>query len=271
MATRDTAAEENEQTPRRRPTPRPSVAPGGGRPRVAGQRNRTRPAADEAAVGEAPVDETGDAAGDIADDAADDIAGDEAGDAARNEAGDAATSAERTHRAIRLPRMRLPRPRSGSRRTWLSVSAVLLVVFAVTAAVLGLRLYDGRASDANSADVLRIVPRYASQVLSFDYRHLDTNAAAARPLLSGSYRKDYDQSMTSHAAAWKKYHYVVKSSIASAGVSQASGSQVVVVAFVDQSVSAGTTKIGTAKDLIRLRLTLQRQHGSWLLIKLGSL
>jgi Mce-associated membrane protein len=107
--------------------------------------------------------------------------------------------------------------------------------------------------------------------LSFDYRHLDDNAKAARPLLSGAYRQDYDKSMSEHAAAWKKYHYVVKSTVASAGVSQMSGSQVVVVAFVDQSVSAGTTKIGTAKDLIRLRFTVQHRGGSWLLTKLDSL
>lgn len=235
------ATEGNERSRHRRSAARASVVPAaGGRTRVAGQRSRSREASDA-------VDET---------------------------AHDTQTAEATRQGGAGGPRLRLPgRPslRSGSRRMWLTVSAVLLVVFAGIAAVLGLRVYDGRTSDTNAAAVLRIVPRYASQVLSFDYRQLDRNSAAARPLLSGAYRKDYDQSMTSHAAAWKKYHYVVKSSIASAGVSRASGSEVVVVAFVDQSVSAGTTKIGTAKDLIRLRLTLRRQNGTWLLTKLDSL
>ena len=186
------------------------------------------------------------------------------------------TAASQGHAAPRLARTRrraraAERVRPDRHRITVTVAAVLFVAFAVTAGVLGQRLYQDRVRAANSSDVLKIVPRYASQVLSFDYRQLDANLAAARPLLSGPYRKDYQQSMSDHAAAWKKYHYVVKSSIASAGVSKASGSQVVVVAFVDQSVSAGTTKIGTAQDLIRLRMTIQRQDGKWLLTRLDSL
>ena len=157
-----------------------------------------------------------------------------------------------------------------------------MVAFAVVAGILGSKLYDGRVRASNRADALRVLPRYAAQVLSFDYRHLDANSAAARPLLSGGYRTEYAASMAKNAKQWKQYHYVVKSSVASAGVSQVSGSSAVVVAFVDQTVSAGTTskatgkskaktKTGTAKDLIRLRFTLQREHGKWLLTKLDPL
>jgi Mce-associated membrane protein len=239
------ADEESEQARRRRPAARPSAGPlPAGRNRVAGQRARPRPELD----GES------------------DLLGPN-----EVEAADEPVDTEQHQR--RRPSLRLPRLGRGRNlgRLPVVISAVLIVVFVVTAGVLGLRLYRGRAAATSSAEVLKIVPRYASQVLSFDYRRLDSNSAAARPLLSGAYRKDYEQSMTSHAAAWKKYHYVVKSKIASAGVSQSSGSRVVVVAFVDQSVSAGTKKSGTAQDLIRLRFTMQRQHGSWLLTKLDSL
>ena len=173
--------------------------------------------------------------------------------------------------------------RPDRRRLAIVVSAVLVVAFAVSAGILGMKLYDGRVRVSNRADALRVLPRYASQVLSFDYRHLDANSAAARPLLSGSYRTEYTASMTKNAAQWRKYHYVVKSKVASAGVSAVSGSKAVVVAFVDQTVSAGTAtaakkngkagkpKTGTAQDLIRLQFTLQREHGEWLLTKLDPL
>ncbi len=183
---------------------------------------------------------------------------------------EAAPEAPRRDLRIHLPRRR-PRTERSTGNRLLVVSGALILIFVVAGAVLGLRLVRNRQQSQDRAVVLRIVPRFASQVLSFDYRHLDDNAKAARPLLSGAYRQDYDKSMTEHATAWKKYHYVVKSSVASAGVSRMSGSQAVVVAFVDQSVSAGTTKIGTAKDLIRLRLTVQHQNGTWLLTKLDSL
>jgi Mce-associated membrane protein len=171
---------------------------------------------------------------------------------------------------IRLPRRR-PRTEPPARNRLVVVSSALIVVFLVTGVVLGLRLVRNRQQSQDRAAVLRVVPRFATEVLSFDYRHLDDNAKAARPLLSGAYRQDYDKSMSEHATAWKKYHYVVKSNVASAGLSRISGSQAVVVAFVDQSVSAGTSKIGTAKDLIRLRFTVQHQNGTWLLTKLDSL
>jgi Mce-associated membrane protein len=224
-----------DETPHRRPTPRPSS--GRGRPRVAGQRGRRQPDS-------APVED--------------------------------ASQPKRAARQWRLRRTKTER--TDRRRLIVAVAAVLTVGFAVVAGIFGTKLYDGRVRNSNRADVLRIVPQYASQVLSFDYRHLADNSAAAKPLLSGAYRTEYAQSMTKNSAQWKKYHYVVKSKVASAGVSQASGSRVVVVAFIDQTVSATSPstakkkgKSGSATEPIRLRLTVQREHGHWLLSKLDAL
>lgn len=217
----------------RRPAPRPSAARG--RPKVAGQRSRRQPAEEAEQV-----------------------------------------EAESQPRRRRFRRTNAERP--DRRRLVVAVAAVLTVGFAVAAGIFGVKLYDGRVRNNNRADVLRIVPQYASQVLSFDYRHLPDNAAAAKPLLSGAYRTEYAQSMSKNAAQWKKYHYVVKSKVASAGVSQVSGSQVVVVAFIDQTVTATSpstakkkAKSGSATEPIRLRLTVQRDHGHWLLSKLDAL
>lgn len=218
-----------------RRVPRPSAARG--RPKVAGQRARRQPES-------VPAEEE--------------------------------PQPQREPRQWRLRRTRTQR--ADRRRLIVAGAGVLTVVFAVAAGIFGMKLYDGRVRNNNRADVLRIVPQYASQVLSFDYRHLSDNAAAAKPLLSGAYRTEYASSMSKNAAQWKKYHYVVKSKVASAGVSQVSGSQVVVVAFIDQTVSATSpstakkkAKSGSATEPIRLRLTIQRQHGHWLLTKLDAL
>jgi len=164
---------------------------------------------------------------------------------------------------------------------WLvpAVAGVLVVVFAAGAIVLGWRLYQGRVRAQNRADVLRIVPKYGAQILSYDYRTLDANAASAHPLLTGGYRGTYDRSMAQYAAQYRKYHFAVKSTVASAGVISASGSSVTVVVFVDQTVTAqappakgkAKPKGGSSSDQIRLRLTFQRQGGHWKVSKLDPL
>jgi hypothetical protein len=62
----------------------------------------------------------------------------------------------------------------------------------------------------------------------------------------------------------------VKSSVSSAGVSDASADQVRVVAFIDQTVTAGVPKSATTQEQIRLALTFERHGGDWLLAKVAA-
>jgi Mce-associated membrane protein len=108
-------------------------------------------------------------------------------------------------------------------------------------------------------------------VLSYDYRRLDADFAAARGHLTGAFKDEYGRTTGKVVAPTaKKYHGVVRASVVkppdggapAASVVSASPDRAVVLLFVNQ-VTTSTQVTGERVDLNRVRMTMTRTPDGW--------
>jgi Mce-associated membrane protein len=112
---------------------------------------------------------------------------------------------------------------------------------------------------------------HAEVILSYDYRHLDADFAAARSTLTGGFARDYKVTTTTLVRPGaEQYHVVVKAEVAAQSVVNATADQVVVLLFVNQTTTS-TRLDGPKVDLNRVRLTLVKRGGDWLVNKVVAL
>jgi Mce-associated membrane protein len=152
-----------------------------------------------------------------------------------------------------------------------AVLAVLVVVGLVAVAVLGWKFRDAGRTDTARTEALAAARNAAPVVLSYDYRHLDKDFAAARSHLTGAFRDQYEKTTkTVVAPTSTKYHGVVKATVAkpsnggapAASVVSASPDKAVVLLFMNQ-VTNSTQVSGPRLDLNRVRMTLENTSEGW--------
>ncbi|MFI7020492.1 hypothetical protein [Streptomyces sp. NPDC050164] len=163
-------------------------------------------------------------------------------------------------------------PGPGGRRRLLTlVLAVLLVVGLAALAALGWQYRDGRLTETARTEALAAARKAAPIVLSYDYRRLDKDFSRARAHLTGDFRDEYGKTTkTVVAPTARKYHGVVKATVAAPGsgaapaasVVSASPDKVVVLLFVNQ-VTESTQVSGSRVDLNRVRMTMDRTGDGW--------
>jgi Mce-associated membrane protein len=160
--------------------------------------------------------------------------------------------------------------RRGPRRRLNAVLCVLLAAGLVAVGVLGWRYReDGRAEQAR-VQALTAARLAAPVVLSYDYRHLDRDFAAARARLTGHFSDAYRKTTTTVVGPTaRKYHGVVKATVAqptggspAASVVSSSADRAVILLFVNQ-VTTSTQVSGSRVDLNRVRMTLTRTADGW--------
>ncbi len=185
------------------------------------------------------------------------------------------------HRANENPPAPEPGPAAGGRwvagggTRWLTaLLTVLGVLAAVAVVVFGLHDRSAEASDSSRTAAVAAARTAAQDVLSYDYRSLDKDIAQARAETTGMFRTQYDDTakqLLSQAAAVKA---IVQASVGTAGVVSAGSDHVVVLLFIDQaSVKqlAGSATPTTRIDQSRVRMTMTRVHGRWLVSALSAL
>ncbi|HET6355856.1 MAG TPA: hypothetical protein VFG16_16825 [Streptomyces sp.] len=152
-----------------------------------------------------------------------------------------------------------------------AVLAVLVAALLAAVAVLGWEYADGRRTEGARAQALAAARQAAPVVLSYDYRRLDKDFAAARGHLTGSFRDEYGRTTARVVAPTAaKYHGVVKATVVkppgggvpAASVVSASPDRAVVLLFVNQ-VTTSTQVTGPRVDLNRVRMTLARTSAGW--------
>jgi hypothetical protein len=128
-------------------------------------------------------------------------------------------------------------------------------------------------SDDASSELLAAAKQAAARYLSYNYAHIQQDKAAAASVMTGSFRDQYTESMemTIIPVALQVKAVVVGQTL-TAGVSSINddATQGVVIAFVNETVT--NTKIkGARVDLVRLRLTMDKVRGDWLISKVESI
>jgi Mce-associated membrane protein len=153
----------------------------------------------------------------------------------------------------------------------LLLAVALVVVLALTAGALVLRARsDDRVEQARTA-ARAAAERHAVTLLSYDHRHLDKDFAAARKVLTGGFAKDYASTTEKVVRPTaEQVKAVVTAEVASSSVVRAKDNRAVVLLFVDQTTTS-TRLEGPRVDLNRVRMTLDRTGGEWLVSAVDAL
>jgi Mce-associated membrane protein len=165
---------------------------------------------------------------------------------------------------------------SGVRRGPATVVAViaLAVAVAVVLAVVVTGLSHrtgGQDSGTASAAVEKAATTGAQAALSYDYRHLGQDFAAAEKLMTPSFRSDYTNQTTHNVRGPAvKFHAVSVATVEAAGVGSMSSSRATVLVFVDQTVR--NSQLSAPRlDRSRVQVSLVRSGGNWLINNLSPL
>jgi Mce-associated membrane protein len=182
--------------------------------------------------------------------------------------------ARRTAVLDRLPAP--PRPAPSARSTRRSdllvlVAAVVAVALVLTAGLLALRARgEDRVEQARTAAVAA-AEAHAVDLLSYDYRHLDRDFARGSKALTGGFADDYATTTEKVVRPTaEQVKAVVTAEVAASSVVRAAQNQVVVLLFVNQTTTS-TRVEGPKVDLNRVRLTMTRVDGDWLVSKVVAL
>lgn len=166
-----------------------------------------------------------------------------------------------------------PRPERPRRRSDLLVlvALALVVALAVTAGLLVLRARgEDRVEQARSA-ARAAGERHAVTLLSYDHRHLDRDFSRAEAVITGSFAQDYAQTTEKVVRPTaEQVKAVVTAEVVSSSVVRASENRVVLLLFVDQTTTS-TRLEGPKVDLNRVRMTLTRTGGQWLVSAVDAL
>jgi Mce-associated membrane protein len=162
------------------------------------------------------------------------------------------------------------KPRTAPRAAVLSL-LVLAVVVSVLLALVTVRLSNRQGANSGQAHVTSTASSAVATVLSYDYRHLAADFAAAERLLTPNFRKQYDATTAKGVQPLaSKYKAVSTASVSAAGIVSLSGSRAVVLVFVQQTVT--NTQLSAPRlDRSRVDVSLVKSGNRWLIDKLTPL
>lgn len=150
------------------------------------------------------------------------------------------------------------------------VLLVTLLAALAAVSVLGLQYHDAERTRKARIAAVAAAEKATPVILSYDYRHLDQDFAAASGFLTGSFRDQYARTTgTVVKPTALQYQGVVQATVAApsggtpaASVVSASPDHVVVLIYVNQ-VTTSTRVSGPHLDLNRVRLTLDHTSDGW--------
>jgi Mce-associated membrane protein len=167
---------------------------------------------------------------------------------------------------------------SESLRTWPNIVAfvVALVCLPAAAAVAVVATNVGHDTSVEQARAAAVsaATSAARDILSYDYRTLGTDIPRAKAETTGLFASQYASTSDQLLAQAKQLRAIVQARPAQPGVVSATTHQVVVLLFVDQlSVKqvAGAKTPTTRIDQSRVRLTMSKVGGRWLVSQLAAL
>jgi Mce-associated membrane protein len=127
----------------------------------------------------------------------------------------------------------------------------------------------GAAEDARR-DGLAAAVSAAGVILSYDHARIDRDVAAATARTTGRFRTEYRDTSRAVVPVARQYRAVVKATVTGSAVVSAGPDEVVALLFVDQATRS-TRVTGTRIDQARVRLTVERTGGKWLVSRVEAL
>ena len=151
---------------------------------------------------------------------------------------------------------------------------VLSVLALLLAAAVGFLAWDLESmndqEEARASGQVAAV-EHVEKILSYDHASFDEGTAAAERLMTDSFRKEYDDTVTLVREDALSRESVVKAEVVASSVAEASADRVEALVFVNQTTS-GADMAKPRVDLNRVVVTLvPGQDGEWLVDGLDAL
>jgi Mce-associated membrane protein len=160
-------------------------------------------------------------------------------------------------------------PAKARRRIGLIEIIGLVVIVVLLAALIVTRVQlnnqDSLNGERNSA--ITAAKTYADDVATYNYKTLSVNFGRVEDESTPQFRKSFEKSSAALAKVLTQYKATATAVAIDAGVSSISSSQAVVLVFINQTVN-NTAQKSASTDDSRVKVTLQRTGGKWLLAHL---
>jgi Mce-associated membrane protein len=151
------------------------------------------------------------------------------------------------------------------------VLAVLIVLILAFAGILGVKAWRGQqAEDARNA-AATAGRKAAETALSYDYRSLDKNFAAARATMTADFAAKFDATAKVAGELATKSKATVRADVREVGVRDGDADRVTLVIFVNQTTTSTITQGKPRVDLNRTRFTMVRNGDQWLVQEISGL
>ena len=156
------------------------------------------------------------------------------------------------------------------RRRWLAPGAALVAALAVLGLVLGVSLRDPDAAARAQRAAASQARASIEQMLSYNYKTIDAQAAQIEGLLTGAFKSEFSQAMDKDIKPLAvKNQTVVQARVTDVGVMSATPTTVKVLAFVNQARVGADQKEPTV-DQNRVIATLTKVGDRWLISKVSA-
>ncbi len=148
---------------------------------------------------------------------------------------------------------------------WVGLALIVLLLAALI-------VTRGQVSHQDSLNTLRasaltVATSDAVDVATYDYQSLSADFGRVEAESTPQFKRSFEKSSAALSKVLTQYKASAKAVAIDAGVSTLSSSQAVVLVFIDQSVD-NTAQKSTSTDDSRVRVTLKRSGGKWLLAHL---
>ena len=154
------------------------------------------------------------------------------------------------------------------------VAAALCVPCVVLVGLFSWELHTKAAATDSRNDAVRTARTAAGELLAYDYRHIADEVAAAQKLLTNPFSGQYALTTRSLQSEAVRLKTIVKADVKAIAVEDATHNRVVVLLFIDQSSVKqlpGQPKPTARVDEQRVRMTMVRAKGTWLVSELAAL
>nr|WP_325096706.1 Mce protein [Mycolicibacterium vinylchloridicum] len=155
-----------------------------------------------------------------------------------------------------------PSPRRWPRLVRRALLWALIVGLVGVCGFLGWQVWEQRQLDAASRDAQQAAVRYAQVLTSIDSNNVDQNFAEVLNGATGEFKDMYSQSSAQLRQLLVDNKATAHGVVIDSAVQSASTDKVVVLLFVDQTVS-NTATPDPRIDRSRIKMTLEKVDGAW--------
>jgi len=121
-------------------------------------------------------------------------------------------------------------------------------------------------------DALRAGSAAATTILSYSYQDLEGDMAKARKVMLPAYAtSDYEKPLNDRRARIGKEKLVQTAKVLSASLTSLTKTRASLLLLTDVSVVSGAAKTAAPQSVYRVRMTLQRKDGAWLVSNMTGL